>query len=1290
MDQQTKKFDIIDFESRWGTLSEEDKATLIEQAAGESVTDAILPVMTGFISYQFHIRNTARKALATIQAKIALDLENRAVPKVRDRAMMDSATICFRIYSMLQATQALKEQHFYFKTLLSTQGKGAWYAFKALTMNRISLGDAEKIIMTLPENYRLDFIDQYLRSGPSTRLKFAGAFKRILSSVQSRKEVIHYYARLFDRKANADPFLQNLESSLHDPHQVLLREIRSSVADIRIIGLKALAMMAPFIESEVMLDLLACEENQEARIVIYNIIERSAFGQYPALFHPILEMMGRITNSEQLHALPALMVSGKLPLFTVFGIIRDNWPELMRPLLDKLSMLDRLSFLVIQDIALNRDQYRQQNVDINAACLFGLIKKRPERVVRVLKQFDNESNDLLRLGITAFIEKTRSLLEKEKQSISSRFDDLIDIANQKRRARSGLMKSFFSDPVKKKLNLLLANSESAPINFKGKTISNINFSDTAYKTSALYFNRCTIVNCDFSNAALVNAYFKKCIFYNVNMRKTRFHKSSFDYAAFINTNAQGALFKECSFQQVSMFNCNFNRATLKDANLSRSILAKTSFSRCDFTGSTFSHADIAAISFVNAGIEQADFFNVNARFCRFPGSFRSDPVNAGIDYNARRYQLEFKDFPKLHDEGFDKLNMLLFSEFIHYGEYQFHRQNRISLLTAFDIFKPRQAHLFHIIPYLLHENISFPGLDFNIDPKTPFGIYDYLPDKETRSILFDHRKIKDMPVRRHMHPWIDGLFTIGSSGSMAQTIDSDIDYWVCITEKRFTAHQLTLLQQKLSAIERFARHQFQTQVTFFLVDQYKARINDFGGSSFESSGSAQSRLLKEEFYRTMIHVAGKLPLWSILPTPVSLHYYNSIMDWIVDADDAARYIDLGDIHAIPTSEYFGASIWQMFKWLKSPFKSVIKMALLEKYIYEYGKKPLLCNIYKDQWMNSGVNLNLAQNDSYCILLDHLIDYYKTLGNDESVSILLTCFFLKLAIATDSHIDNTSFGLRRILLNRCLKAWGWSKDKVFDIGSFKSWQYMEISQLSTTIENYMVKKYKTVNKAFDKMSTTESQISPEDRTMLGRKVFIEFSRRPGKVSKVLLISRSDRHFSGLHLKYVKKTGPVGTWELVNRNARAFHGREETLIHAKTIEEIGAWLIYNGLYNELSVVNLVPNPTYVTHDDIKKLFKAMYDFFYPILNHKVGFERLLEENRIEHLLVSINFYAPRQQYRVTEYTAVYLNSWGEMFFKSVYSADGFADMDLVRKDITARLEIDHLPDHTAFYFSKGVAR
>jgi adenylate cyclase class 1 len=1281
-------FDFNTFEAQWEKLSEEEKAVVVQKSARLDPSLAILPVLAGIASYHFSVRNSARKTLETIQSEIQSLLAEPHDKKRYLKGMKESASVCARIYAQIKVDMPFNDLGYFFKTLLEFDGRGAYFAFKAVYKGLVSVNAMEKIISTVSESGRLAFVDQYLQTGPGIRLKFGFSFNRVLRSIKQRKPVIRFYAGLFDRQRDADPFLNNINPELRDPDQIILNEIQSSSPEIKIMGLKALAMIVTKIPPDLLLDILATEEVKKVRIAIYNIIENSSIGVYAELFYPILELFYNCDKQEAFHAFKALVVSGKLPLYTLLEKVRKNYPSLMPVIHIEISALSKLSFFIIQDIALNKKKYLNSNFEVNLACVLGMIKKRPERVVKILKKYDNDSKDSVRMDVTRFIEKAKHLLSQEKSSIETEFDSTIQLIKDQTKKSRGLIQTLFFNSSEKKIEELKTNKQSTAMDFEGEIIKDADFSSCTFIASSLFFCKCIINNCDFSKASFFNTFFKKAIFYNIDMQRTQFDSVNFDNAIFINVNAKKAVFRHCSFQNVSIFNCNFNHANIQDASFLNSIISKTSFNHTDFSCSCFAYSKLSAVSFETSNIDQADFSGVNARFCRFPSSAKTAIKTDDLDYNSREFQLSFKDMPQMDEAIVMEIDMLIFTEFIHYGESKFLKQNQLSLLTAFDIFKPRQADLFQIIPFLLHENRIFPGIE-TIHGDTPCGICNYIPSLETQDILTKYISCENMIVRHSQSYAIEGLFTIGSIGSLAQTADSDIDYWVCINEDHFSPRGLKLFNKKLGLLETMAWNQFHTKVTFFVVDMQKARNNDFGDSSIESSGSAQARLLKEEFYRTMIYVAGKIPLWSVLPTAISIHYYNAILNKVASFPNLARYIDLGDIHAISTSEYFGASIWQMFKWLKSPFKSVIKMALLEKYIYEYGKEPLLCNKYKDEWMNSGAHLKLAQNDSYYILLKNLIKYYETAKDEQSVKLLLTCFFLKLGISKDSQIDNTVFGLRKILLEKCMAKWGWTKDEVFKIGSFKTWAYNDIATLSNTIEKYMIKKYKTVNKAFERLFHGRSGISLEDQTMLGRKVFIEFSKQPGKVEKVLLVSRSDRHFQGLHLRY-NKTDRIGTWELFNKNVKAFHHREESLIKANTIEEIGAWLINNSLYNESTIINLVPNSTYVTFDDIRKLFKTIYDFFSPMLKKVIGFDQLLMKNRVVSLFISINFYAPKQQRKVTEYTAIYLNSWGEMFCKSFYSDQGFSTMEDAKKDIMKTVGIKKMPLNTAFYFSKGVAR
>ncbi|MCG8635788.1 MAG: class I adenylate cyclase [Desulfobacterales bacterium] len=1281
------RFDQNTFDTHWLSLDSDEQADLIARAGFFPPALGILPVLEGLFSFHFNARTAAKQSLKDIISAIHTGL-NAPEADDRNRGQEDATRVCARIYHYISADMHFADMSLLLSTLFGLGETGAFFAFKALYQDRLSMDVVGKCLQELGEYQRMVFADQYLQSTPAIRLRFADLFKKILIGIKTREPVIEFYANLFDRKRDSDPFLNNLDVKLRDPDRIITGEVASMSPAARIKGLKALSMMQARIPGRILIDTLEGEEVKKVRMAVYSLVENSSMGQYPELFDPIFVHFKQAEGTEAVNAFKALVVTGNRPLHELMALVRKTSPDIIPNIHIEISELSRISFFAIQDIALNKDKYSGENYDINLACVFGMIKKRPERVVKILKAYDKQADSPLKLDVSGFMKKTTQLLLKEKESIESGFKTISRRMDQPGPEKTKtFFKSVRKDPVQKKIEALKENTPSRVLDFYQDNLRDEDFSGLVFSASILLFPETGFLNCSFSRARVEKAKFKKAVFYNVNMDRAEFRNVSFDNAVFINVTATKAIFRRCSFHGASLFNCNFNQADLSDALFIDAVISKCAFGHTDLTCASFALSRISGVSFATAYLNMGDFTGVKARFCRFPSYARSITRTENLDYNARDYQLGFNDLPQIDKAVVNEINMLIFCEFIHYGEAKFLNQNKLSLLTAFDIFRPNQADFFQLLPLLLHENPILSETD-HLANSTPCGISEYLPSRETIRIADKYLGKNQVKARRSSSPYIQGLFSMGSVGSLAQTDESDIDYWVCIDERIMDRENIGLLRRKLDVLERMAWDKFKIRVTLFLVDILKTRNNDFGGSTRESSGSAQARVLKEEFYRTMIHVAGKLPLWAVLPTTISLNYYNLILERIARVDVSHRYIDLGDIHAIPVNEYFGASIWQMFKWLKSPFKSVIKMALLEKYIHAYGQETLLCNQYKNEWMNSGTHLKPGQNDSYIILLNTLIAFFLKSNDEKSANLLLTCFFLKLGISKEGEIDNTAFGLRKTLLEHSLADWGWGFKKIFEIGRFKMWPYAAIHRLSLTIERYMVSKYSQLKKRFD--SASSLTISEQDRVILERKVNIVFQTKPNKIKKLLLVSRGDRHFSRLHLKYQPLPNHHGKWELIHKIPKHQQQTEESIITAETIEEIGAWLINNRLYTNRTYLGLIPNPTSVSHDDVEKLYRSMYEFFGPELKKNVMFKTMRRQPVITSLFICLNFYAAKPQSKISDYTVIYLNSWGEMYLRNARPAKALPSLDTAKQRIRAGLSLEDFPENTVFYFSRGIGR
>ncbi len=1242
MTSTIKYFDIENFEAQWADSSPARQAVMIDQAKNLSPDEGILPALEGYAGTNQTLNDRALpvlQALAQTTASLFAPEEDGSLSK---EGMAVSARICALIYGKLAGMEDDGKKVFLIKLLAGMDGMGPGTAFMALAAGHLSFKRMEGMIPVLSEPERLCLAGHYIHSGPDIRLTLAPLFKQILSSVNKRSHVIDFFAQLFDSGRDTDPFLHNIKPVLRDSKSILAKEMKSIDLNTKIRGLKALSMVANRIPANLLEGCLTQESAPRLRKVVYRIIRNAAPGTYADLFDSVYTLLDRIGETETKTCVKALAASGKYPMHAFLDIIQTQHPRLVPQIMEETQNLSKTGFLFLQDLALSPDHYRSGiHREINIACIFGMVKKRPERVARLLKKMMPRHPELKTKKISNFLNHLQVLLDKEKKDIASAFRPKIRGHEPTIRERD-----FSSRGLSGKGHL-----------FKGTLFHQCRFSHSTL--FALSFEGASLVHADFTGA--------------------KFDRVIFDNSLWINVTARNAVFKNCRFLSARICNTDFREATFIDCFFVDATIAGTDFSRADLLFSSFCQTKLSSVSLNSARCCHLDFSGVRARFSRFPSPDQMAARTGLIDYNARKFQPATQKMPELDEPVIQRINLLIFCEFTHHGQEKFLRQNRMSLLTAIDIFAPRSRDLFRIIPALLHTNTPFP-LTQEVPENTPCGIADYAPATQTLSLITSYTNAAPWACHSHSSPAILGLFTIGSVGSVAQTENSDIDYWVCIREADLAPGHRRLLENKLTHLEKMAITHFHTQVTFFIVDIDRVRANDFGDSTMESSGSAQAGILKEEFYRTMIYIAGKLPLWAVLPTSVSQRYYAAVARRLSVPGQQCRYLDLGDIHDISYGEYFGASVWQMFKWIKSPFKSILKMALLEKYFWQSSKSLLLCNQYKLEWMNTGSRLRLAQNDSYYFLVKHLIRFYEAQKDAHSVNLLLTCFFLKLGIPDKEELEQTPFGMRRVLLLKCLSTWGWEMKKAREVGRIDTWPYKSILRLSRALEAYILEKYNRVTAAGREKGILETMISQEDRTVLEHKVKIEFSREPMKVQKVLLVSRGDSHFSRLYLKCMKQTLPSGRWALINQSRNQ---ADEVIFQADTIEEIGAFLVVNGLFSSQTWIRLLSSPFPVTEDEVNSLFNNLLEFFAPRLKTPVPFNQLLAYPEKKAVFASVNFYATRNDRTLTHYTALYINGWNEIFCRSGYAPKGFISIAHVKRELAFSLRMTRLPDQTVFF-------
>lgn len=600
--------------------------------------------------------------------------------------------------------------------------------------------------------------------------------------------------------------------------------------------------------------------------------------------------------------------------------------------------------------------------------------------------------------------------------------------------------------------------------------------------------------------------------------------------------------------------------------------------------------------------------------------------------------------------------------------------NRTKLGYLYEALKPKDRTTFSVIPYLLHVNI--PGLPgYQPEDEPAHGISNFEFNATIRAAVeevFPPNRSRRRQTAMY-RPAIRSLLAMGSVGTIGQSGKSDIDYWVVVDEDSLSAAAQKQLIQRVDEIERWGRKRG-LDCHFFLVDTHRARINDFGGSEedVDSSGSAQGKLLKEEFYRTAVFIAGHVPLWWVVPVGVTADGYRRVSDAIERADLVSEisFVDLGFIGDIDQGEFFGAALWQINKSLRSPFKSLLKMALLVRYL-DSEQPMLLCDQLKDRVLQG--ERSPQYTDPYVLLFDAISEYFAQRHDWEAFRLVQQCFYLKVGLKLSREtLERTAFMRRFRVMQAYILRWGWDQQLIADLDSLDSWSAERVDAMGQSIRQFMLGLYRQL---IDRARTAAVKINENDVTILGRRLFACFGQETGKVQHLFTyFLREPRVEERIVVLEVPEAGADRQWEVhreVRRNAVA--ERDAPMWTGGTLAEVGSWLTFNGLFHAGSVVGLISAKSRTSTAE----FRAMLDRFMALFACPDPFSipptSFLAPRRVERAALVVNFdlpgapadaseqagvyylpenwdilnYGRKRENRLRDISVVTLNSWGEVF-------------------------------------------
>ncbi|WP_321529155.1 class I adenylate cyclase [Sedimenticola selenatireducens] len=516
---------------------------------------------------------------------------------------------------------------------------------------------------------------------------------------------------------------------------------------------------------------------------------------------------------------------------------------------------------------------------------------------------------------------------------------------------------------------------------------------------------------------------------------------------------------------------------------------------------------------------------------------------------------------------------------------------------------PNQRIFIDLLPLLFH--INHPTLPGFAGSDTPIGIPDYAP---TQAVLRLARKLSrsfeyKKRARRRFH--IQALYLMGSIGSIAHTRGSDFDIWLCHDPELDRAAR-DLLRLKARKIEAWGK-ELNLEVHFFLMDVDAFRGGKLDTLSHESSGTTQPHLLLEEFYRTGVLLAGRYPVWWMVPPEEEANYTRYVsMLFHKRFIDPLDCLDFGSLEAIPVEEFLGAAHWQLFKGIESPYKTILKLFLTEAYARDYPDIRWLCHETK-QAIYSG-DFDLRKLDPYVLMYQRVEQYLLGRGEKERLELARRCLYFKSEQTLSRERLRPRDDWKREVLQALTKDWGWRQGELVNLDSRHSWKIDQVMDERNNLVRELSYSYRLLTDFAREYASTEA-IDPEEISLLGRKLYTALEKRPGKIDSINPGITRSLYEARISLHYARTKGEQYAWFLylgeVNEQAARVTSPLKT---AACLSEILAWCHLNRLINLTTIVTLYPQENPVRQAELGAILGALSNIYQPHESVPVPMARL----------------------------------------------------------------------------------
>jgi len=300
-------------------------------------------------------------------------------------------------------------------------------------------------------------------------------------------------------------------------------------------------------------------------------------------------------------------------------------------------------------------------------------------------------------------------------------------------------------------------------------------------------------------------------------------------------------------------------------------------------------------------------------------------------------------------------------------------------------------------------------------------------------------------------------------------------------------------------------------------------------------------------------------------------------------------IDFGGLENVPAEEFLGASFWHLYKAIDSPYKSLLKLMLMESYVDKYPNSHWSALRMKELVYEGESDVNKL--DAYLILYAVLEEYFIERNEPERLDLMRYCFYNKLNEHETGSSKRLTDDWRQKVFKDMLEQWAPLPDYMVNALENKAWDISQVKQEKERLTKELMNSYRLLMR-FAKERIDKSKRDSEELTLLGRKLNAAFEKRPSKLERSTIKNKRMQQESKVLLKQRVDFNEQPYWML---NRLDINGQEQLIRQAHGLIGLLAWCVDYGVLGEKTKIALDPGSSQISSREVLQTLRSVTVFF-----------------------------------------------------------------------------------------------